>query len=107
MTPGSTVIRGLGRSMSRMRFMRARPMTMPTFGGERAAAEAGAGAARDEGDVCFAQMRTIACTCSAVRGQDDGAGRDAEVGEAVALVGLELAGRGDEAGLRDAAFAVA
>ena len=53
MTPGWTVICWLGRSMLRMRFMRARLMTTRAFGGERAAAEAGAGAAGDEGDVVF------------------------------------------------------
>ena len=67
------------------------------FGGERSAAEAGACAARDEGDVVLRADADDGLYLLGAARQDDGGGHDAEGGEAVALVGLELVGRGDEA----------
>ncbi len=69
--------------------------------GKRASAEAGAGAACDEGDVVLcadADCGLDLCGCAR---EDDGAGDGAEVGEAVALVGLELGGIEDEICIAD------
>ena len=85
--------------------MRAKLMTTRAFSGQRSAAESGAGAAGDEGDVVLRADADDGLHLLGAARQDDGAGHDAEGGEAVALVGLELVGRGDEAG--GLAFAVA
>ncbi len=68
-------------------------------GGKRSAAESGAGSAGDEGDVVLRADADDGLDLLGAAREDDGGGRDAEGGEAVALVGLELVGRGDEAGL--------
>ena len=69
------------------------------FDGKRAAAEAGAGAARDESGSCGERRLDDGLHLFASRGDDDRAGHHAEVGEAVALVGAKLVRPGDESGL--------
>ena len=66
------------------------------FDGERAAAKAGAGAARDEGNFfAMAEAEDGLDLCGGC-GEKDGLRHDAEIGEAVALVGVEFVGGGDE-----------
>ena len=67
------------------------------FDGERAAAQAGAGAAGDEGDAFAMAEADDGLDLFGGGGEDDGEGHDAEIGEAVAFVGAEFLGGGDEA----------
>ena len=96
MTPGSTMTRALGRSTSRMRFMRARLMTMPSSAGSAPPLRPVPAPRATKGMLCV-RRRGRWPGLARCGGEDDGAGHGAEVGEAVALVGLELFGRGDEA----------
>ena len=101
MTPGSTTTRWLAMSTSRMRFMRARLMTMPPCGGQRSAAQAGAGAAADKGNFVPGADADHCLHLLGGARQHHSAGEHAEIGEAVALIGLQLVGRGDEAVVTD------
>jgi hypothetical protein len=67
-TPGSTTARSFSRSISRMRFMRAKPtMRRPRAGWRRRSA--GAGAAAHDGHAVFAVILTMAATSSVLRGK--------------------------------------
>src|SRR5207245_2162694 len=69
--------------------------------GQGAAAQAGPRTTRHKGDFLFVAEAEdcphLRCGCR----QQDSLGEDAEVGEAVALIGTELLGLADEAALAD------
>jgi hypothetical protein len=66
------------------------------LGREGATAEARAGAAGNEGDALLvAEADELLDLCGG-GGQDDGGGDDAEIGEAIALVGAEFLGGGKD-----------
>ena len=76
--------------------MRAKLMTMPPSAGSAPPLRPVPDPRATKGMLCCAQMRTMAWTCGGGAREDDGSGDGAEVGEAVALVGLELAGLGNQ-----------
>ncbi len=71
------------------------------FDGERAAAEAGTGAARDEGNLLAMADADYGLDLFSRRGKQYGAGQDTKIREAVAFVRVEFLGRGDEAAVAD------
>ena len=70
--------------------MRARPITIPSAIGHRAAGEAGAGAAGDERDAAVVAYPHRGLHLAVVRGRTTACGHGAVAGEAVALVGAHL-----------------
>ena len=72
-------------------------MTIPPSAGKRSAAQARSRTARDKRNPVLsadAYYRLHLLRCAR---KDDGTGHDAEVGEPVALIGLQLVGCGDQA----------
>ena len=76
-------------------------MTTAAFGGKGASAEAGAGAAGNEGNVVFRADADDGLNLRRRARQSDCTGSDTEGGEAVALVCLELGAIDDEIRVAD------
>ena len=76
--------------------MRARPITTPPAAGSAPPLRPVPAPRLTNGILWRAQTRTTACTSSALRGSTTAPGSDAEVGQPVALIGLQLALAGDQ-----------
>ena len=77
--------------------MRAKLITIPPSAGSAPPLSPVPDPRATNGMRCWAQMRTMACTCSALRGRTTASGHSAEVGQAVALIRLELVCLGNQA----------
>jgi len=88
--PGSTTTREFGKSTSRNAIHSSQADDDSVFNGERAAAQACSGAARDERDSFTVTDSNDRLDLFRGIWQQDRARHDAEIGEAVALVGMKF-----------------